>query len=457
MASEKNNLVQGEVKHTIMRMTVPMILGMLSMVVFNLTDTFYIGQLGTDPLAAISFTFPVVLVVNSVALGMGIGASSIVARAAGEKNQDKLIKTATDSIVLSFVFVLFASILGLQTIDETFRMLGADEEMLFFIRQYMSLWYFGMPFVVIPMVGNSIIRALGDTKTPSIVMGISAAMNVLLDPMLIFGLGIFPEMGIKGAALATVISRMLTFFVALYILIFREKIVRFRIRNFQSVFHSWLEILYVGVPSAIVRMITPISTGIITRMIAEYGTEAVAGYGVGTKVEFFTLSFINALSSVLIPFAGQNYGAGQRERIIEGIKFSRKIVFVYGIAIFLLMKLTSGMIASIFNDNPTVQKITVLYLTIVPLGYGFQGMFLNSTAILNAINKPLHAALLSLLQMFAIYVPISWILEKYFGIYGIFSAIIVSYLISGTLATRLTKGIIQKEKTTALQSDKGKI
>jgi putative MATE family efflux protein len=444
MVSKKNDLLEGNINQTIMRMSLPMVLGMLSMVIFNLTDTYFIGKLGKDELAAVSFTFPVVMIVNSIALGMGIGTSSIVSRAAGEKNSEKLVKTATDSIVLSFLFVFFTTFLGLRNIDKVFGFLGAEEDMIVFIRDYMSIWYYGMPFVVIPMVGNSIIRALGDTKTPSIVMAVSASMNVILDPLMIFGIGIFPKMGIRGAALATVLSRMITFVFALYILMKREKIVKFKFRNIYSVIQSWKGILYVGIPASVVRMIAPISTGVVVRLISQYGNEAVAGYGVGSKVEFFTLSFINAMSSVMVPFAGQNFGAGKRDRILEGIKFTKKIVFIYGVLIFLLMKLTAGHIASVFNENTEVQRITAIYLTIVPLGYGFQGMFLNNTSVLNAVNKPFQAAILSAVQMFVVYIPLSIIFEKYFGIYGIFWALVVSYIISGIFAVEFTKRVIKK-------------
>lgn len=444
MVSKKNDLLEGNINQTIMRMSLPMVLGMLSMVIFNLTDTYFIGKLGKDELAAVSFTFPVVMIVNSIALGMGIGTSSIVSRAAGEKNSEKLVKTATDSIVLSFLFVFFTTFFGLRNIDKVFGFLGAEEDMIVFIRDYMSIWYYGMPFVVIPMVGNSIIRALGDTKTPSIVMAVSASMNVILDPLMIFGIGVFPKMGIRGAALATVLSRMITFVFALYILMKREKIVKFKFRNIYSVIQSWKGILYVGIPASVVRMIAPISTGVVVRLISQYGNEAVAGYGVGSKVEFFTLSFINAMSSVMVPFAGQNFGAGKRDRILEGIKFTKKIVFIYGVLIFLLMKLTAGHIASVFNENTEVQRITDIYLTIVPLGYGFQGMFLNNTSVLNAVNKPFQAAILSAVQMFVVYIPLSIIFEKYFGIYGIFWALVVSYIISGIFAVEFTKRVIKK-------------
>ncbi|MBV1758820.1 MAG: MATE family efflux transporter [Dethiosulfatibacter sp.] len=431
MTSFRNDLTEGKVSQTIINLTIPMIFGTLSLVVFNITDTYFIGQLGSEELAAVSFTFPIVLIINSIALGMGIGTSSLISRAFGSGDKEGLTRIASDSIILSLIFVIVTTIIGLNIIDQTFTLLGADSKMLIYIREYMSIWFYGMPFVVIPMVGNSIIRALGDTKTPSIVMMLAATVNVILDPLLIFGIGIFPQMGIRGAALATVISRMITFMFSLYILIVREKIIRFRFQKIRSIIDSWKSILYVAIPSALVRMITPISTGIVTRLLSQYGNEAVAGYGVGTRVEFFTLAFINAMSSIMVPFAGQNYGAGKIDRIREGMKISRKMIFIYGFVTLIILNLTARFIAPIFNDSPDVQRVTILYLSIIPIGYGFQGMLLNNVAILNAINKPIQAAGLSALQMTVVYLPIALILSSYFGINGVFGALIVAYIIGG--------------------------
>ncbi|MDP3386784.1 MAG: MATE family efflux transporter [Eubacteriales bacterium] len=431
MTSFRNDLTEGKVSQSIINMTIPMIFGTLSMVVFNITDTYFIGQLGSEELAAVSFTFPVVLIINSIALGMGIGTSSLVSRAYGSGDKEGLIRIASDSIILSLIFVILTTILGLNIIDQIFTVLGADAKMLIYIREYMAIWFYGMPFVVIPMVGNSIIRALGDTKTPSVVMVVAATVNVILDPLLIFGIGVFPQMGIRGAALATVFSRMITFVFSLYILIAREKIIKFRFRKIKNIIDSWKSILYVAVPSALVRMIAPLSTGIVTRLLSQYGNAAVAGYGVGTRVEFFTLAFINAMSSIMVPFAGQNYGAGKIDRIREGMKVTRKMIFVYGLAILIILNLTAKFIAPIFNDSLEVQRVTILYLSIIPISYGFQGMLLNNVAILNAINKPIQAAGLSAFQMTAVYLPIALMLSGYFGITGIFGALVIAYIIGG--------------------------
>ena len=170
MAVKNARLIEGPVQKTLIRLTLPMVLGTLGMVIFNLSDTFFVGQLGTNQLAALSFTFPVVLIVSSLAMGLGIGASAVISRAIGEGNHYKVKRLTTDSLTLSLIFVGFFALFGLLTINPLFRLLGASGEVLVYISQYMTIWYLGVVFVVIPMVGNNAIRASGDTKTPGLIM-----------------------------------------------------------------------------------------------------------------------------------------------------------------------------------------------------------------------------------------------------------------------------------------------
>ena len=219
------NLTEGAVGRTLIKLTIPMFLAILAMVVFNLVDTAFVGRLGTEELAAISFTFPVVLVINSLAGGLGVGASAVISQAIGKGDRYRVQRLTTDSLGLSvMVGVVFVSI-GLVTIDPLFRLLGATPEVLPLIRQYMTLWYIGVIFVVIPMVGNAAIRATGDTRTPATIMMVAAGINIILDPILIFGLGFFPGLGIAGAALATVIARAITLGASLWVLVRRERMV----------------------------------------------------------------------------------------------------------------------------------------------------------------------------------------------------------------------------------------
>lgn len=441
-----NLITEGHINRILINLTTPMIFGILGMVAFNLTDTYFVGKLGTNQMAAISFTFPVVLVLNSLTLGLGIGASSAISRAVGEKDREKITRLSTDSLILGFIFGLIVSTIGIFTIEPLFSFLGAEGDTMPYILDYMKIWYFGVPTVVIPMIGNNVIRALGDTKTPSVIMLISAFINIILDSLLIFGLGSIPAMGIKGAALATVISRTLTFLVALYVLIIREKVVSLKIIKFKEMLSSWKTILYIGLPNAMSKMIIPIGLGIVTNIIAGFGTSSVAGFGIASKIEIFGISIINALSSIIPVFVGQNFGAKKIDRVKKGVLISEKFSIFYGFSVYFLLGLLARPLSFLFTKDKAVSDIVVLYLRIVPLGYAFQGVLLVINNSLNALNKPIKASILSLSQTLFIYIPLSIISSKYFALKGIFISLVFSYVIVAIISHYVfNKEIIKAE------------
>jgi putative MATE family efflux protein len=448
MTVKNARLIEGPIQKTLIRLTLPMILGTLGMVIFNLADTFYVGQLGTNQLAALSFTFPVVLVVSSIAMGLGIGASAVISRAIGEGNYDKVKRLTTDSLTLSLIFVGFFALFGLFTVNPLFRLLGASGEVLSYINQYMTIWYFGVIFVVIPMVGNNAIRASGDTKTPGLIMVFAASINIVLDPILIFGIGPFPRLEIAGAAIATVIARASTLVLSLLVLTFREKMITIKIPEFRAVVESWKQILYIGLPTAATRIVIPLGAGVILSIVATYGSEAVAGFGVATRIEFFALTIIMSLASVLGPFIGQNWGAGKFGRIRSGLKFSYKFSLVWGFFIFIIFAIFGSRFGPFFSDDPNVVSVTNLYLLIIPIGYGLYGILVMTTSALSVLRKPIHAAILTLTQTFLFYIPMAYIGSYFFGLWGVFVALPISYLIASIISNFvLNRIVISREKS----------
>ncbi|MCK5672727.1 MAG: MATE family efflux transporter, partial [Spirochaetales bacterium] len=391
----KANLTEGNITKLLIRLTLPMMAGMISMIIFNLVDTFYIGQLGKNELAAMSFTFPVVMVVQSIALGLGMGTASVVSRAIGRGDSDIVKRLSTDALFLAGLVVAVAAIAGQLTIEPLFTLLGADEVTLPLIEEYMRIWYIGVMFVVFPMVGNNIIRATGDMKMPAIIMAFAAIANMILDPFLIFGIGPFPAMGLAGGALATVIGRASTLIFSFIILVRRGLITAHRI-TLKKMFNSWKQILFIGVPATITNIITPLSLGVITRMISGFGTAAIAGFGVATRLEMIVLMIVHSLGGVMIPFTGQNWGSGNYLRVYEAVKKGFKFSLIWSAITFVGFYFAGAFMAGLFNKDPVVIETVVSYLKIIAITYGFQGMLLLSSAVLNALGKPIHAITLSL-------------------------------------------------------------
>jgi len=440
----KTNLTQGPVGKTIVDLTLPMMIGMVGMVMFNLIDTFFIGRLGTTALAAMSFTFPVVMLISSIAMGLGIGASAVISHAIGKGDSQEVKRLTTDSLLLSITLVTMIILAGLLTIEPLFTALGAQGETLALVKHYMYIWYLGMPFVVIPMVGNHAIRAAGNTKIPSIIMLVAILVNLILDPLLIFGLGPFPRLELRGAAIATVFARATTFFVSLYYLHYRFDMLTAHIPGLGKLVDSWKKILYVGVPAALTQLTLPISMGIIIRLVAGYGEAAVAAFGIGTRIEMFALSPLMALGAVLTPFTGQNLGAGKIDRIKEGIRFSHRLSLALGLSIFLICLVVGHPIAQVFNPDPKVISIVVLYLMIASPGYGFQGIVSITASSFSALRRPLQSLTINIFRMIILYIPISLLGSRYFGVAGVFMGASISALIAGIVSIVWTRSTVNQ-------------
>ena len=430
----KAKLLQGPVGKTLISLAMPMAFGIAAIILFTVVDTFYVGRLGAEQLAAMGFTFPISYIVMSIAMGLSVGTSSTIARAIGEGHQLRVQRLATDGLGLAFLIVTCFSLIGLTNLNTIFSMIGAKGEILELISDYMIPWCLGVGLLVIPMVGNGAIRATGDTKTPATIMVIAGIVNIVLDPFLIFGIGPFPRLELQGAALATVVSWGVTFTASLWILGKREGMIRLPIFDPKQTFDSWKQILHIGIPAAGTNMMEPLSMAVITRMISEYGKEAVAAFGVGGRLEALSLIGIWALSMAMTPFVGQNFGAGNSDRVRAALRFGVKFSLVWGGVTFTVLYFLSGIIAPIFNDNKAVIASVILFLQIIPISYAMYGISTLVNSTFNALGKPLQASLVIILHLFVFVLPLAYLGSKVYGLKGIFVGITVGNAVVGIIA-----------------------
>ena len=435
----KAKLLQGPVGKTLISLSIPVAFGIMAIILFTVVDTFYIGQLGAEPLAAMGFTFPISYIVMSIAMGLSVGTSSTIARAIGQGHQLKVQRLATDGLGLAFLIVTCFSLIGLTNLNTIFSLIGARGEILKLISDYMIPWCLGVGLLVVPMVGNGAIRATGDTKTPATIMIIAGIVNIVLDPFLIFGIGPFPRLELRGAALATVISWGVTFTASLWILGKRERMIRLPVFDLKRSFDSWKQILYIGIPAAGTNVMEPLSMAVITRMISEYGEEAVAALGVGGRLEALSLVGLWGLSMAITPFVGQNFGAGNYDRIRAALRFGSKFSLIWGGIAFAVLCLGAGIIAPIFNDDKTVITAVVLFLQIIPISYGMYGIATLINSMFNALGKPLQASVVIILHLFVFVLPLAYLGSKVYGLKGIFIGIAVGNAAVGVIAYLMVK------------------
>jgi len=432
--SKDRNLTEGDIRKQLASLTWPMLLGMMGIVIFNLVDTYFVGMLGVHELAAMSFTFPVVMLLNSVSLGIGIGTSSLISRNIIKAHRDEVRRMGSHALLLGFIVVTLVVILGMLTIRPVFSAMGAEGVILDYVEAYMSVWYLGVPFVLFPMIGNNIIRATGDTFTPGMIMLSSGVINAILDPLFIFGYASFPAMGIRGAAVATVISRGVSFGIIAYVLTRKVRLVSRTLGRLQEMLQTWKNILHIAGPATLTMLIVPVSVGVITKILAGFGKEAVAAFGVATRVEMFALMLIMALGSVLVIYVGQNLSKHKYQRIISALKLSARFSMLWGAAVFVLLLIFGDAVASLFTSDMAVIEITHSYFSIVAASYGFQGLVAVSTSSFNGLNRPYPSAAFSILRMLVLFLPLAWIGAGMFGIAGVFWAALIANTVTGVFS-----------------------
>jgi len=430
---QTSDLTQGNVPRLLLNQALPMIWGIFAIISMNLADSYFVGQLGGDELAAMGFTFPIAMIISSMAFGIGMAASSLVARAIGSQHQEEVRAYTTSSIIISLLVAITTALIGIFTIDPVFRLLGAPDDILPLIHDYMFIWYLGSFLIVVPMVGNSAIRAAGNTKLPSYLMISVAVVNIILNPIFIFGwLGV-PAMALKGAALATVISSSIALLISLYIL--RVKLDFLALEHcYKRIWPRWKAILRLAIPASASNLVSPIAIAITTWMVASYSSDAVAGYSIAARIESFMLVVLMALSATLAPFAGQNSGANRWDRLNEGIRFGFRFSWLWGVFVAVVLWLSADSILSAFTDNAAVIAAAKGYLLIVSLTFGFLGVVMMTNSVANGIGNPIPALVFTVSRLLIVYLPLVWLLSKYFGLEGIYVATAVSNLLVGIAA-----------------------
>jgi len=352
----------------------------------------------------------------------------------GAGDREKVQRMTTHAMLLGFVAGLLVLAVGLLTIDPVFSALGADDVTLPMIRDYMQIYYWGGIFLVVPTIGNSVLRATGDAKTPAAMMSVAAIMNVVIDPILIFGLFGAPRMELQGAALASVIANVGTLAVSISVLYFREHLIKLRtLGSLSLILDSWRSILHISIPSMVSGLVAPATTMFITYQVAQFGQEAVAGFGIAGRVEALSLLTLMALGGAITPFIGQNFGAKQYDRVLGGMNFCSRFSIIYGLVVAAVVAASAGFIAGLFTDTPEAAHAAVLQMRIVPISYALLGISMATNGAFNAMRKPRQAMFVSLSRTLLVYVPLAWLLASLIGLPGIFIAAASANFISGSI------------------------
>lgn len=425
-------MIEGPVGPMLLRLTMPMVAAILALIGYGVIETWLIGRLGPQALSAVSFTFPVTMVVVSLGIGLGAGTSAVVARAIGAGDAD-VPGLVADAMLLTVALAAAAALLGVLLTGPLFRAMGAPAELLPLIAGYLHLWFPAAVLFLASMVGLSAARAAGDTAFQGIATAVMAGFNLLIAPPLIFGLGTLPGLGLRGAAMANALGWSLLLVATLWRL--RRLRLLSGLRPAAPRFlASARRVLHVGAPAAATNTIIPVSAGIVTAILAGYGPEAVAGFGVASRIESLAMVAYFALSAVMNPFAGQNAGAGRLDRVRAALRVSFVFCTTLGAALAVVLYLAGPAIAGLFTADPAVAAAITAYLAIVPVSFGAAGIIAVTNSAFNGLDRPGAAVAISVARTMAVNVPAAWLGGRLFGTPGVFAGVCFANLAVGLVA-----------------------
>jgi len=431
-AKQRADLTNGSVRDHLIRLSLPMTWGIMVIVSFQVVNTYFLSLLGTDALAAISFTFPVTFFVFSVMIGFSIAMSSVLSRLIGEGNETDLRRVATHGLILVFISSLLLSGIGLIFLDPLFRAMGAPESLMPMIRDYMVTWLAGAALISLPMTGNAALRASGDSLIPALIMTVAGVMNVLLDPILIFGLFGFPRLEVQGAAVATVFSSGCAMVAGLYFIGVRQRMFcslsSMRWPLFKD---SARRLLRIALPAGLANAINPLVNAVIVALLAGTGPAAVAAFGIATRVEALAFVILMGLAVGMGPIIGQNLGAGRAGRVRKTLKLAMWFTAGWSVLVAVVLGIFAKPLAGIFSADPDVIAYTALFFWIVPLSYAGAHVANGWSSAFNAMGRPKRAFLMIAGRSFLLMLPAVWVGYTFFGAAGLFAAMAIVNIISG--------------------------
>jgi len=427
-----------------------MLFALVAIMGLGLVDSYFIGFLGTEQLAAIGFILPVSFLVTSVALGLGMAISSLTSKLIGAERMNRAARLITDGFYITVGFAIALTALLSFQLENVFRLVGADLETIPFIVEYMQIWLFGTIFLMLVQVCSSTFRALGDTKTSAIIAISTTLINLILDPILIFGVGPIPRLGMQGAALATFIAVGLSCIFGLYQLAYKERLLLVALPKWRAFKVNFNRLIEIAVPAVLANAIVPITGAVLIRIAAIFGNDAVAGVGVGMRIEAVSLIVVYALSSTIPMFIGQNIGAQKIERVLSALQISFRFILIFQFVIYILLALFATQISSLFSSDPDVRSTIVWYLWIVPITYGLSGIVVIINVSMNVLGKPKIALYINITRLAIFYFPLAYFGSQLFDIKGFLAGITLGNICAFLLAYIMLKKVLNEIRATSL-------
>lgn len=407
--------------------TMPMLIGLFSIMGSQLVDSAFIGQLGPKPLAVLGFSMPIYQLVIGIQVGIGIATSACISNALGANNTLYAKYLGTLVIVMGAIAMLILCFALWYSQQKISSFLGVEVSLFQLLHNYWFPWLISCWLGAMLYFGYSICRSHGETITPGRVMVITSLLNVILDPLFIFTF----NLGLPGAAWATCVS-----FIIGCIIIFKAIIAKAfltKISDFNQSKKSLKAIIEFSVPATLSQFIPPVSTMIATILIASYGDFAIGAWGLANRIESISIILVLALTMSLPPMIGKLNGKNDLHAIFRLVKLAISIILTFQLALTLVILIIANPVVNLLTNQTEIKGILMNYLWLVPISYGALGVCMISISACNAMRLPKSALMISLLRLFGCYLPLIWIGSEFYGLIGLFIGATLGNLLSGVV------------------------
>lgn len=436
LSGTEQDFTEGKLSRAILLLSVPMVLEMAMESVFAIVDIFFVSKLGPDAVATVGITESMITVVYAIAIGLSMATTSIVSRRIGEKNADSASRAAVQSIITGFFASLLIAVPGIIFASDLLRAMGANQQIVEELSAYTSIMLGSNTVIMLLFIINAVFRSSGDAAISMRVLWIGNIINIILDPCLILGLGPFPELGIKGAALATTIGRGVAVIYQLSILFAGNKRVKILKKHLRINYRLILKILKISLGGIGQNIIATSSWIILVRIISEFGSAALAGYTISIRIIIFALLPSWGISNAAATLVGQNLGAKKPDRAEKSVWITGAINMIllglFGIVMILFPK----NFILLFIDDPEVVKSGVLGLRIISMGFLAYGLGMVLVNSFNGAGDTATPTRINLIAFWLIEIPLAYILAIHLGMEerGVFIAIVIAETILTIIA-----------------------
>lgn len=365
----ENKLGTMPIDQLLLKMSIPMVISMLVQSIYNIVDSMFVSRISEDALTAVSLAFPVQNILIAFGIGIGVGASALLSRFLGENNLDRVGTVAIHGVLIAFITYIIFAILGILFTNSFVDAQGQSTQVTTYTREYLHIVTIFSIGIFFQILAEKLLQATSLTNYTMITQMSGAIINIILDPILIFGLFGFPRLEVKGAAIATVIGQLGGAIIGFYFNKTKNKDIQFSSRRFR--FHSDIvkQIFWIGLPSIVMTTIGSIVVFVLNLLLKKFGSTAIASYGVMFKFQSFAFLPVFGISNALTTIVAYNYGARKKERIKRAIKLAMKDSFILMSISVLIMWLFPRQLLSLFNATDAMLEIAVPMMRIVSLSY----------------------------------------------------------------------------------------